>query len=470
MTQNNFVQSKSIPTDKSAGDSMQIKLFKAAAIISVCSCSFASAGDIDTNYSRDFASRLRAQPTESDPAWFVERGDNTSMNISALVQSRYTVSNRKTGFIAPGDANTYGFSNPRIQIALDGAIVSSQFNYRISFDLGDAELSRGRGTTGLLPGDTGNARLLDAYAQYNFTGKREGYYLKFGQFKHILMTEEAIDSQYQLAADRTLSSEIFGPGYTQGLALGQVNDNFAWEFSITDGGRYIGSRETDNTSFNSIDEADAGFGGRFDWKIQGSWDQFKDFTSFKGSTPGSKLGGGILYQFQGQTNPGSFIPGFVGTPAESGQIFTWTLDYQLEGDGWNFFAAYTGQYVDWEFATATLGIMNNSVVLQGGRFMSERTEVFARLETFWIDKLFRNGFSTPDGYIHRIGTVGMTYYLLPESHAAKFTTDVSYAFDSLFVLALGAGGSIALPDPGTTGFLGLTAHEIVFRAQLQFAF
>lgn len=443
----------------------------------IASCSFAmliasvaQAGSLDLDYSQALAARLQAEPTDSDPAWFVERGDNTSMKLSAFVQSRYMFSNREGGFIAPNDVNTYGFSMPRAEIALEGSIVSSQLNYRISFDFGDAELSRGRGSGSFLPGSTGSGRLLDAYAQYNFSGKQEGYYFKFGQFKHVLMTEEAIDSPYQLTIDRSLSSEIFGPGYTQGIALGRVSDSFAWEFSVTDGGRYIGSREVDNTAFNDADEADVGFGGRFDWKIEGSWEQFKDFTNFQGGERGSKIGGGILYQFQGQTNPGSFIPGFVGVPAESGQIFTWTLDYQYEADGWNIFAAYTGQYVDWEFATTTLGIMNNSFVIQGGYFVSDQTEIFARLDTFWIDKIFRNGFATPDGYIHRIATVGVTHYLLPESHAAKLTFDVSYAFDSLFALTVGAGDSIVLPDPGVTGFQGLTAHEAVFRAQLQFMF
>ena len=358
---------------------------------------------------------------------------------------------------------------PRTQVALDGNIVSSQFNYRVSFDFGDAELSRGRGNGPPIAGSTGSARLLDAYAQYNFSGKREGYYIKFGQFQSSLFTEEAISSSNQLAIDRSISSELFAPGYTQGIVVGHVGDQFAWEASITDGGRYLGSRETDNTAFNSADEADVGLGFRADWKLKGSWDQFADFTSFQGSNSASKIGFGFLYQFQGQTNPGSHIPGFVGAPVESTQTVTWTVDYQLEEDGWNFFAAYYGQWVDWEFANATLGTLHNGVLLQGGYFMTDQIEVYARLDTFWIDKAYRNGFSTPNGYIHRIGTIGVTRYIIPESHAVKLSADVSYAFDALFVLSVG-GDSIGLPDPGVTGFQGLTNHEIVFRLQLQLLF
>lgn len=427
------------------------------------------------------AAYLRAQPATADdvqskpgfgtePAWFVERADNSSMSLSILTQARYMVSERDAGFISPGGSEkTYGFSMPRTQIALDGNIVSSQFNYRISFDFGDAELSRGRGNGPPLAGSTGSARLLDAYAQYNFTGIREGYYIKFGQFQSSLFTEEAIDSAHQLAIDRSMSSELFGPGYTQGVVVGHVGEQFAWEASVTDGGRYVGSREADNTAFNSADEADFGFGFRADWKMKGSWDQFAQFTSFQGSNSGSKLGAGFLYQFQGQFNPGSQIPGFVGAPVESGQIVTWTVDYQHEDDGWNFFAAYTGQWVDWEFAHATLGTLHQGLLLQGGWFITDRDEIYARLDTFWIDKAYRNGFSAPNGFIHRIGTLGVTHYILPESHAAKLSADVNYAFDALFALSVG-GDSLGLPDPSVTGFQGLTNHEIVVRVQLQLLF
>jgi len=277
-------------------------------------------------------------------------------------------------------------------------------------------------------------------------------------------------SVFQQVIDRSIASEFLAPGYTQGIALGHVSENIAWEASFTDGGRYIGSREVDNTPFNSIAEADAGFGFRYDWKLEGAWDQFAAFSSFQGSNPATKIGGGFLYQFQGQTNPGEFTPGFVGVPVDSGQIYTWTLDYQHQGDGWNFFAAYFGQWVDWEIGPATLGTLHNAVVLQGGWFITDRTEIYSRLETIWVDKAFRNGFGTPNGYIHRIGTIGVTHYILPESHAAKISADFSIAFDSLFALAVGAGDSLVLPDPSVSGFLGLTDNEFVLRFQLQLLF
>lgn len=425
------------------------------------------------DFARDEASRLRYSQPEQDPAWYVERSDNSSLRLSVLTQARYMYSVRKSGFTATNDIQTHGFSMPRTRIALDGNIVSSQFNYRISFDAGDAELSRGNNGGGFLAGSTGTPRLLDAYAQYNFTGKREGYYLKAGQFQSIVNAEEAIDSAHQLAIDRSMISEIFGPGYTQGIALGRVLDNYAWEISVNDGGRNFLLRESDNTGFTDQDARDLGVSGRFDWKLKGDWDQFSDFTSWRGSNEAAKLGAGFLYQFGGQFNPGTNLNPLFPTGIDSGQYWTWTVDYQYEDDGWNFYAAYTGTWVDFEFIDGgpltTLGFQNNGILLQGGWFITENMEWYTRFETFWIDKQFRNAFGLPNGYIHRIATLGVTRYLLPESHAAKLSADVSFAFDTLTVLSVGSV-SVTLPDASVTGFQGLTTEELVFRVQLQLAF
>ena len=65
--------------------------------------------------------------------------------------------------------------------------------------------------------------------------------------------------------------------------------------------------------------------------------------------------------------------------------------------------------------------------------------------------------------------MGVNKYLFPESHAAKLSADVSFAFDTLTVLSVGSS-TVALPDPSVTGFQGLTDEELVFRMQLQLVF
>ena len=429
----------------------------------------------DFSRSLDDASRVRfaAGQPENEPGWYVERSDNTSLRLSVLSQSRFMYSVRESGFVSTNDIQTTGFSMPRTQIALDGNIVSSQFNYRVSFDFGDAELSRGNNNGAFRAGSTGTPVLLDAYAQYNFTGKREGYYLKFGQFQNIVVAEEAIDSANQLAIDRSMISEIFGPGYTQGIALGRVLQDYAWEVSLNDGGRAFLVREADNTVFNDQDGKDLGVSGRFDWKLKGDWDQFADFTSWRGSNEAAKIGAGFHYQFSGQFNPGDLNISLFPAPVESSQHVMWTLDYQYEDDGWNFYAAYLGSWTDFEFPTGaflpTLGFQNNAILVQGGWFITDSIEWYTRFEAFWIDKTYRNAFGQDTGYIHRIATIGATKYLLPESHAAKLSADFSYAFDTLTTLTVGST-SVTLPDPSVTGFQGLSDREFVFRVQLQLVF
>ena len=423
---------------------------------------------------RSEASYLRAQlDPNDDPAWYVERSDNTSLRLSVLMQARYMYSIRERGFISADDIQTTGFSMPRTQVALDGTIISSQFNYRISFDAGDAELSRGSRNGGLLAAGMGSLRLLDAYAQYNFTGQREGYYFKFGQFQSIVMSEEAVDSSNQLAVERSLVSEIFGPGYTQGVALGRVLSNYAWEFSVNDGGRTILVREADNTSVTDPDGKDLGLSLRFDWKLQGDWDQFADFTSWRGSNRGMKLGAGVMYQFAGQFNPATTTISLFPDTLETMNSVTWTVDYQYEGDGWNFFAAYIGTYVDFDFVDGgtfdRIHSIHHGFVAQGGWFITEDVEWYARAELMYIDEIFRDSFSLPQGEQYRIATIGVNKYLLPDSHAAKISADLSYAFDPLTVLTVGST-TLGLPDPGTTGFTGLTDEELLFRLQLQLLF
>ena len=47
----------------------------------------------------DRASELRAQPYRTqEPAWLVERAENTSLRLSLLTQTRFASSSRKSGF------------------------------------------------------------------------------------------------------------------------------------------------------------------------------------------------------------------------------------------------------------------------------------------------------------------------------------------------------------------------------------
>ena len=436
-------------------------------------CAAAPALGSSIHDERAYAAELRNESFR-DSMWSPDqvRQDNSSLRMSALIQTRYMASLRKNEFGSPAfDATTVGFDLPRIQLTLEGTIVNSQLTYKMTMDFGDAELGRGRGSNPPVPAGMGQAALLDAYAQYNFSGDQEGYYFKAGQFKHLMYTEEAVDPQYQLAVERSLTNEFFNLGYTQGVALGRVERDWAWEVSITDGGRYLSSQEVGNTSITSPFEADFAIAGRLDWKLKGGWEQFVDFTSFQGTQGALKVGAGLFWMLGGDTNPGGYVPPLLVPQLVREEVFAWTVDAQWEGDGWNVFAAVMGNYIDWQFvAGQQLYISNYGVVVQGGMFVDDKSELFARLDGIWYDGALSAGFGVPQGEPSTILTVGWNYYVIPESHAAKFTADVGWASTNNFGLSAGFGSSATLPDPSVTGFIGSTGAEYVFRAQFQILF
>lgn len=442
-------------------------------IAGVLLCTAAPVWGSSIDDDRAYAAELRNE-AYSDSMWSPDqvRKDNSSMRLSALVQSRYMVSLRKNETGSPSfEATTLGFDLPRTQLTLDGTIVNSRLTYKLTMDFGDAELARGRGSSPQVAGSTGTPVLLDAYAQYNFGGKREGYYLKAGQFKHVMHTEEAVEAQYQLAVERSLTNEFFTLGYTQGVALGRVQRDWAWEISLSDGGRYLSSAEVANTSITNGNEADIAIAGRLDWKLKGGWEQFVDFTSFQGTQDALKVGAGVFWMLGGDTNPGGYVPPLLVPQLIRAEIFAWTVDVQWEGDGWNFFAAVMGNTIDWQFLTGQeLYISNYGVVAQAGMFVDDKSELFARVDGIWYDDELSSGFGVAQGEPSTILTVGWNYYIIPESHAAKFTADVGWASTNNFGLSAGFTTSDTLPDPTVTGFIGSTGAEYVFRAQFQILF
>ncbi|MEM9373972.1 MAG: hypothetical protein AAGA55_10040, partial [Planctomycetota bacterium] len=306
-----------------------------------------------------------------------------------------------------------------------------------------------------------------------FEGSRAGMYIKAGQFRSAVITEDAIAPEYQLAVERSVANEFFAMGLTQGVALGNVTDRFAWEVSVNDGHGYVGSPEPANTAFNSGFEADWAFSGRFDWKIAGDWARFADFTSWRGADEGLKVGGGLHIQRQGDTNPDSVPADFFNGDASEILIVTWSADVQWENDGWALYAGYTGQRSMTEIGGNQLTLVHHGLVVQGSVFLSEQLEAFGRVDLIQIDTglIGPDAFpTTQDTYYYITG--GINWYMIPESHAVKFTTDVVFTRADSDTFDIGAGGanSIFYPDPTVTGLLGGTDQELLLRSQLQLLF
>jgi hypothetical protein len=97
------------------------------------------------------------------------------------------------------------------------------------------------------------------------------------------------------------------------------------------------------------------------------------------------------------------------------------------------------------------------VVVQGGLFFTDQLEGIARWSAVFPDSNRANDQDYSDV------ALGMNYYIVPESHAAKFTAVVVYAFDATndSIVATSNGHNLFASDED--GQIGLT-----FQLQLLF--
>ena len=416
------------------------------------------------------AAALRADAA-IDAAAAAARVEPAPLSASLLLQTRYMFNSRDDSRPPNFQNYTQGFDMPRAELRLRSNIFNSRLTGYLALDFGDAEGDRGRGQNPTTPVGNGAPQLREAYAQYNFEGSADGFYLKVGQFKSSFNTEDAIAPEYQMAVARSVTNEFFNIGLTQGLAVGRVRDRVAWEIALTDGGHILGNPEPANTAFNSGLEADAAVTYRLDWKFAGDWARFADFSSWRGSDEAFRVGFGFHMQHQGETSPADPQPDFLNGAASSVDYIGWTIDAQYESDGWAAFAAYHGQRIDFGYRPLGLVTIQHGFVLQGSYFFDDHIEGFARADWLTIDNDITNGFGTSQGEYFFL-TAGFNYFPIPESHAVKLSFDTTFTPNDSDTLDIGAfgGNSIFFPDPTVTGLLGGATSELLFRAQFQVLF
>lgn len=311
--------------------------------------------------------------------FFIGGGDNT-LNIDGFIQARYLMNFRDN---QPGNGDfTEGFQMRRTRIIFGGTIWSKALTYYIQ-----SEFSR----------STGDLGLLDAYGRYNFDN---GVYVRWGQYKLPVLREESVADTLQLTVERSTVNAVFNQGRSQGVGVGYAGKQFRLMGEFSDG------LNTFNTDFTSAAEADFALTGRGEWMFAGEdFKRFDDSTSWKGDAFAAMAGASIHYQSGGETNA-----------TVDRDIFLGTADVSIEGDGWNAFAEGVWRNTDVPgTSTDDFGF-----VVQGGFFVSDQAEVFARYDVVVPD--VGDNFNTLTG--------GVNYYVSPHSHVAKFSADLLYYFDA----------------------------------------
>jgi hypothetical protein len=396
---------------------MNTKLTAMAAAV-VATAGLAQAGS-DLSLARSY--ELNNDASQYDA--LLSQSNLSNIKVKAQVQARYQYNNRDDAALGDNDT-TLGFSLRRTKVEVSGDVTDNiSAKVKFAFDRSG-----------------GAAVLEDAYGTW---AVNDDLKLKIGQFKQQIIREENVSSSSQLLVERSAMNETFNQGFSQGIEAHFGGDAWRGAIGFTDG---FNSR---NTAFNSGSEADYAFNARFEFLFgDAEWDQFKQFTSWRGSNQGSMLGAGIAYQTMGDTNP---------SLAMEVDMTTATIDYSFVGDGWNFFVAGIWQNVD----NGTTDNDDLGVVVQGGIFVTDQDELFAR----W-DGVFPDSNRAPmDEDFNALG-FGWNHYFVAESHAAKFTLQLDYYLDetsnNAIVSTSNSGGHNLLPST-EDGQFGLTA-------QMQFLF
>jgi hypothetical protein len=379
-----------------------------------------------------------------DGRFFIAKEDGSfRLNVGGQIQFRYVLDWRDDQNNA--DDFETGFQTRRTKLDFSGNIINKDWEYRVlaAFDRAD-----------------GSAILEEAWVNYTFG---DGWSAKWGQFKLPLLREELVSSSRQLAVERSLTNEAFTQDRSQGIQLQYRTDDWRVVGAFSDG---LDSENTDFTdsslrtpaganSFFVRGEADWALTGRIEYKFQGDWKWFEDFTAPQGQDFAALLGGAVHYQ----EGPNTGAPTDVDR-----QTLEYTLDLSLEGDGWNVYGAFIGRNDD---TRGPVGVDQDSVddfgaVVQAGWRFQPDTELFARWDAIFGDSS-RPQFTNDDNF--NFFTVGINEYYA--GHAAKATVDVVLSFDdtsSLITTGL-------LPNT-TTGVLGQNGSdtEVTVRFQFQLLF
>jgi hypothetical protein len=389
---------------------------RATVLLALLSAVAAAHADDGLSYSANlFRSELLAdaQSRETIPA------DPTypSVKVWGYMQFRYVFNHRDD--VPDDDDDAIGFQTSRTRLYVDSKI-TPDISARVRFTFNRA---------------TGAAGLDQAYGNFNLP---DNFKLRIGQFGLPLFRDEYISADKQLAVNSSPTNILFNQGQVQGIQLGREFDSWRFWTAYTDGLR------SGNTDFTNPKEANFALTGRAEWKIAGEWSRFDDYTSFPGSDFAAMLGGAAHTEQGSQLASGQFVDNLVYLTADLG----------LEGDGWNAFISGVFTWVDgsttgWN----TLG----GFIIQGGFFVSEKTELFARYDLTFVDP------DAPDLTDFGTITAGFNHYFIPASHALKFTANVLYFFDEQATSPISPDTNVGLLDSTQTG-------QWVFQAQMQMVF
>jgi hypothetical protein len=402
----------------------------------------ASAGttpDQDRAYAAELQAdaNARSQQLAGNGLTLAEDGA-TKINLAGFAQFRYTMNWRDDPANLPDGTHQSGFTNGfetvRTRLAGTGNIMVRDLTFKIE---------------GQFAASGGEFTLLDAWGNYRFDN---GVSVKWGQYQVPLWREWTLSPYGQLAADYSIATAIFNPGYTQGIMLGWRDDSWSIQGGMNDG------INAGNTGFDDPAEADWAVTGRIDFKGGGDWKIFDDFTAWRGQETGWTIGGAAHWENNGNTN--------ASAPVVQDQLLMASIDGSYEGNGWNVYLCGIWQHLIPQ-DDAGDDTDNFGLIAQIGGFVTDNVELFARYDGVFLDD--ESDPTSDDNSNFNTLTFGGNYFPFAKSRAARFTADVQWLLEATDTNV--AVNALANNPNNNIGVLPSSEdNEVVMRLQFELAF
>jgi hypothetical protein len=328
---------------------------------------------------------------------------NWLLKTNFLMQQRFIFNYQDDSDSFGTDSTRYGFENTRSTFIMTGHVVNPDWFYRVDVNLG----SNGGGA---IPEDV-RTGTLNSYLGYDFGA---GLQMYMGAFKLPFLREELVESQYQQTVERSILGYGFTCGYTDGLGMQYQTDHLRFYGAYSDG---FDQAHVQWDQPGPLGHAEYAFTGRFEWKAAGNWEEFEEFTSPRGEEFGILLGVAAHYQksefgtFAGPEPDYLFLTGDISVEIGGGNLFAYIVWNNVDDSP---LAPVSNDYNPWGF------------LIQGGVYVDDTWEVFARYEWSTSDNDFTNDELS-------VITVGFNKYF--DGQNMKWTTDVGFGLDPV----VGAG-------------------------------
>ena len=338
--------------------------------------------------------RLDASGTEITSA-----DGNFRYHLNIQLQLRFIWNHREE----LGD--TQGFENRRARFIMDGHAFGKEWRYAL-------QVSRPSGVPSPRVPDIEDAwvgRVLSPELQ-----------LKMGQFRPGFTREEMMSSATTLFMERSALNNYFRAARSRGIALEWETEHFMWRSGwfdgitvrspSTPGGAGWNISNTVNLPWDNSLAIDWAFSSRFDWKLNGTWRELREYTPWldmKGQT----------------TNVGVAVDGQQASP--SSPTDPWmvevTADLLHKQAGWSIFAWGVFRRVQ-----SSRGQSNQwGALVQASTMLAEKWETGLRYsigdtDAMASDTVFPN---------LNLLELNLSYYF--HRHSMKVQLDAGYAFEGL---------------------------------------